>query len=410
MNCPNCGHNNRPNAKFCAQCRASLTPVVKSNMGACPQCNKQNRQDAKFCGGCGYTFTKPTHANVATQTQTPSRGSLYLGFAAIILVLISSGIFIAIRQQDGSSSDSARLAATATVEHVVTTIAATETPLLSDEPTAVLEKTTPIPKESTPAPEESTSAPEELTPASTEVSIIMTSEPVATAVSLSEETLNRALLATVQIITRIDERRGAGEASLGSGSVLTTNGYILTNFHVIGDPETGQLYNRAGRILIAISPPSLREPPQVQYIAQVVQENQALDLALLKIVSTQDGTPLPDNLGLTTIPVGNSDTVKIGHELSIIGFPGLGGDTVTFTKGTVSGFLTDTGENWIKTDAELNSGNSGGTAINRAGELIGIPSAAASETIGPPGKIGLVRPVNLAQPLIDMALRDAEEK
>jgi len=214
--------------------------------------------------------------------------------------------------------------------------------------------------------------------------------------------LERALRATVQLITPIDgERRSSG----GSGSVLTEKGHILTNFHVVGDPKTGKLYNARGTIYVAVSPADLRGAPQVQYIAEVVKSDQKLDLALLRVRATRDGKALPADLGLMTLPVGDSDTVAIGDELSIIGFPGLGGDTVTYTKGSVAGFLA--AEGWIKTDAEINSGNSGGAAINRAGQLVGIPSAAATETTRVPGKIGLVRPVNLAKGLIEWAMEDA---
>ena len=221
---------------------------------------------------------------------------------------------------------------------------------------------------------------------------------------LPSEGLDRALLATVQIIVPVDRQR---RSSAGSGSILTEKGHILTNFHVLGDVKTGRLYNRQGVIYVAVSPPNLKDPPQVEYMAELVQGDQALDLALIKIIAKQDGGDLPAYLGLTTMPIGDSDTVKIGEELSIIGFPGLGGDTVTFTKGSVSGFLED--EGWIKTDAEINSGNSGGAAINREGQLVGIPSEVTAETSELPGKIGLVRPVNLARPLIELALTDAGE-
>jgi len=220
--------------------------------------------------------------------------------------------------------------------------------------------------------------------------------------------LERALRATVQIIVPIDrERRSSG----GSGSVLTEQGHILTNFHVLGDTQTGRLYNRDGVIYVAVSPPDLKGHPEVRYVAELVRSDPGLDLALIKIRVLRDGGRLPANLGLTTMPVGDSDTVSIGDELSIIGFPGLGGDTVTFTKGSVSGFLS--AEGWIKTDAEINAGNSGGAAIDRAGQLVGIPSAASTAGASAaqtqvPGKIGLVRPVNLAKPLIEWAREDAK--
>jgi len=218
------------------------------------------------------------------------------------------------------------------------------------------------------------------------------------------EALDRALLATVRIIVPMDGER---HSSNGSGSVLTEEGHILTNYHVVGDPNTGLLYNRQGLIYVAVSPPDLRDPPQIEYVAELMQGDQVMDLALIKIIARQDGRDLPANLNLTTMPVGDSDTVDIGDELSIIGFPDLGGATVTFTKGSVSGFLTD--EGWIKTDAEINPGNSGGAAINREGQLVGVPSEAATEVVRVPGKIGLVRPVNLARALIELALTDARE-
>lgn len=218
----------------------------------------------------------------------------------------------------------------------------------------------------------------------------------------------RALRGTVQIFVPLDGE--TDRASGGSGSVLTEQGHILTNFHVIGDVTTGQLLNRDGRIYVAVSPPDLKAAPQIRYVAELVDADVGHDLALIRIRALQDGSALPADLGLTTLPVGDSDTVKIGDALSIIGFPGLGGNTVTFTQGSVAGFLQ--AEGWIKTDAEINSGNSGGAAINSLGELIGVPSAAATAGADTaetevPGKIGLVRPINLAARLIARARADA---
>lgn len=282
-------------------------------------------------------------------------------------------------------------------EAVQGTVSANATPtteLVSVVPTATLPPSTAIQISPTPATATATSAPS--TPSSTLAQL--TSTPP------SSKALDEALLATVQIIVPVDGER---LSSTGSGSVLTEKGHILTNFHVVGDRDTGQLYNHSGLIFVAVSPPDLKDPPQIEYIAELVQGDLGMDLVLIKIIATRDGEGLPANLKLTTIPIGDSDNVKIGDELSIIGIPGLGGETVTFTKGSVSGFLTN--EGWIKTDAEINPGNSGGSAINHEGQLVGIPSAAAAEIVQLPGKIGLVRPVNLARPLIELALGDARE-
>jgi len=333
VSCPSCGATNRPNARFCAQCRAPLAPGL--TMKVCPRCGQSSPMGVASCAKCGHRFASPAPPIVA-------RRVLFVGGGAIVSLLVGIVAFVAISQNHSARSalpDATPPAAGATARTPGTSAAA----------------------------------------------------------------LDRALLATVELNVPIDGER---RSSSGSGSVLTGKGHILTNFHVVGDPKTGKLYNRQGTIYVAVSPADLKGTPQVRYAAEVVKIDQRLDLALLRILMTHEGAPLPANLGLTTIVVGDSDTVAIGDELSIIGFPGIGGDTVTFTKGSVSGFLT--AEGWIKTDAEINSGNSGGAAINRTGQLVGIPSAAATETTRVPGKIGLVRPVNLARPLIEWALTDAK--
>ena len=83
---------------------------------------------------------------------------------------------------------------------------------------------------------------------------------------------------------------------------------------------------------------------------------------------------------------------------------------MTFTKGSVSGFVEDTEGTgtWIKTDTEINPGNSGGTAINSKGELVGIPTQVRFDT-EVTGKIGKMRPVNFAKSLIQFALQDAKQ-
>lgn len=226
---------------------------------------------------------------------------------------------------------------------------------------------------------------------------------VAPAVPLSADaTLQRAIQATVQVLTPQD---GVSDVlSTGSGTVINgEKGFILTNFHVVGDPDTGQYANANRTAWVALSPNGSMQPPEVRYRAEVVDGDPARDLALLRIVTDADGKRTPTNLNLATIPVGDSATVQIGDTVTVLGYPGLGGDTITLTRGTVAGFV----EGWIKTDAETNPGNSGGAAINVAGELIGVPSAgyveSGDEDARLPGKLGLIRPINAAQPLLKQA-------
>ena len=229
------------------------------------------------------------------------------------------------------------------------------------------------------------------------------STPSAPATPLSADAaLQRAIQATVQVLTPQDG--DSDVLSTGSGTVVNgAKGFILTNFHVVGDADTGQ-YANAGKIAwIALSPNGSQQPPEVRYRAEVVEADAARDLALLRIVADADGNRTSDNLNLVAITVGDSATVQIGDTVTVLGYPGLGGDTITLTRGTVSGFV----EGWIKTDAETNPGNSGGAAINTAGELIGVPSAGYVEGSNTdarlPGKLGLIRPINAAQSLLEQA-------
>lgn len=195
--------------------------------------------------------------------------------------------------------------------------------------------------------------------------------------------LERAQFATVQVL---------GSTGSGSGSVVDSRGYILTNYHVVeGESRLSIAINMSGQAV-----------PIVAYVAEVVDWNSGLDLALLRIVADGNGQQLRSSPSLTSVPIGNSDHVQLGDEIDILGFPDVGGDTLTLTKGTVAGFHEDgTGRvrGWIKTDAEIGPGNSGGMAINQTGELIAVPTWVSSEerTLG---RIGVLRPINLARQLL----------
>ncbi len=191
----------------------------------------------------------------------------------------------------------------------------------------------------------------------------------------------------------------ASDVSSGSGSLLNADGYVLTNFHVVGDTNTGKLYSREGWVLVGLNWQDSAAAPDTFYRASLVKGDPHLDLAVLHIIATDKGQALPAGLAFPYIPAGNSDSLKIGDSIAVIGYPGLGGNTPTLTRGTVSGFLLDQdnslNQGWIKTDAEINPGNSGGMAIDDSGELIGIPTQAFTGT-SVTGKISEIRPINIA--------------
>lgn len=236
------------------------------------------------------------------------------------------------------------------------------------------------------------------------VGVLALTAPFA-AQAVPREPLKNALLSTVRVAVPIEGRRDS--YSTGSGTFLSREGYVLTNFHVMGDVDRGKLYNRKGQAFIAVNPTSLKGAPAWTYVAELVKGDPNLDLALLKVVGYMDSDqPVPASLPVAVIELGNSDDAAIGDELSVIGFPGLGGDTVTFTQGKVAGFLDEDNNGvfeWIKTDAEVNHGNSGGLAIDEMGRMVGVPTAGYSD-VEAAGKISLVRPINLALPLLRSAL------
>jgi len=224
--------------------------------------------------------------------------------------------------------------------------------------------------------------------------------------AIERTALQQALKAAVLVL--VPNERGDLYDS-GSGTIMDAEkGLILTNFHVMGDPETGQLFNQDGVAAIGVMPADLRSAPVLRYLARLIGHDVALDLALLQVIGRVDdaAAALPANLGLTTLPRGDSDDLLPGDRLAVIGYPGLGGATVTYTEGVVSGFLDEDldGEyEWIKTDTEVNPGNSGGLAIDSNGAFVGVPTAGYSRA-DVAGKISLVRPGSLALRFYDSAL------
>lgn len=210
----------------------------------------------------------------------------------------------------------------------------------------------------------------------------------------------------------------------GSGTFISPTGLVLTNGHVVDDRSAE--YETLG---VAVAPRP-DQPAGLAYLAEIVAVDYALDLAVVRIVSDLDGNDVQERFPF--VAIGDSDSVKIGDEVRIFGFPGIGGDTVTFTKGSVSGFTADRsvgGRAWIKTDATIAGGNSGGLAVNATGELIGVPTIVGSgadsenfvdcrfvadtngdgkiddrdDCVPVGGFINGMRPVNLAAPLIEAA-------
>ena len=149
----------------------------------------------------------------------------------------------------------------------------------------------------------------------------------------------------------------------GTGVVISEDGYVVTNAHVIYDSVNG--YELASEISVLHGDDS--------YIAEVIGYDVDCDLAVLKIEAD----------GLTAAELGNSDELNLGEDVTAIGNP-LGLDLMnTVTKGIISGLnrnitINDKTMNLIQTDTAINSGNSGGPLINKYGQVIGINSSKMS--------------------------------
>ena len=169
--------------------------------------------------------------------------------------------------------------------------------------------------------------------------------------------------------------------SSGSGVIITDDGYIVTNNHVIANSDKVEV--------------TLNDKRTVD--AKVIGSDPSTDLALLKI----------DEKGLPFIPYGNSDAVKVGEWVLAVGNPFNLNSTVTAgivsAKGRNIHILPDQQfpiESFIQTDAAVNPGNSGGALVNTNGELVGINTAIASNTGAYTG-YSFAIPVNMVKKVVD---------
>ncbi len=180
---------------------------------------------------------------------------------------------------------------------------------------------------------------------------------------------------------------GRPTQGVGSGLILTANGYILTNRHVVEGSQTLSVELEDG----------------TSYPARLVETASDNDLALVKI----------DASGLTAARIADSSRIQVGQTALAIGSP-LGAYTETVTRGIISGLgrtvsVRDdstgrpvTLSNLIQTDAAINPGNSGGPLLDASGAVVGLNTAVSTTAQG----LGFAIPIDDARPLIDKALAD----
>jgi serine protease Do len=175
-----------------------------------------------------------------------------------------------------------------------------------------------------------------------------------------------------------ERRRGGG---LGSGVIVSADGYILTNNHVV-----------EGADKVTVSLPDRRE-----FSAKVIGTDPPTDVAVLKV----------DAKNLPVLPISDSGKVQVGDIALAVGNPFGIGQTVTMgIIGATGRAALGTGgyEDFIQTDAAINPGNSGGALVNATGELIGINTAIISRSGGNQG-VGFAIPVNMARDVMDQLVK-----
>lgn len=184
---------------------------------------------------------------------------------------------------------------------------------------------------------------------------------------------------------RFDQEQEYSRRGLGSGVIVSADGYILTNNHVIENAEEINVQFFDGD----------------EMDAEVVGTDPASDIAVLKVTAEED---------LSAIAMGDSDEIKAGEMVLAIGSP-LGQQ---FAHSVSMGIVSASGrsslglndyENYIQTDAAINPGNSGGALINLDGELVGINTAIASRTGGYQG-LGFAIPVNMARDVMEALITE----
>ena len=209
-----------------------------------------------------------------------------------------------------------------------------------------------------------------------------------TASEVYAQNVNSTVGITTSITTNYFGYQTTGAAA-GSGFILTADGYILTNYHVVESSDSIKVTTYDG----------------TSYDAQLIGYDESNDIAVLKIDATD----------LTPVVLGDSDTLNVGDSVVAIGNP-LGELTFSLTAGAISALdrpvtlSSGTTMNLMQTDCAINSGNSGGALFNMYGEVIGITNAkyssSSSSSEASIDNIGFAIPINQVRSIVESIIQN----
>ncbi len=235
---------------------------------------------------------------------------------------------------------------------------------------------------------------------------------------LTDTELDAAKAATVKIIAESHSLEDPTQefAYAGSGSIIRSDGLILTNAHVAAPESPGivETYGPEAAIanpeylLISLTDGATDTNAPPAYRARVVEADGFLDAAVIQIFANADGTELDGELALPTVQIGDSDPLRAGDDVTVLGFPAVAdsGDSITVTNGLISTVINDPNlgpRSEFDTDARIAPGNSGGMAVDNEGVLIGLPTALEFDPSGSGVTSGRIRAIDVVKDLIARA-------
>lgn len=206
-------------------------------------------------------------------------------------------------------------------------------------------------------------------------------EIVTDASNLPQSDAHKAIVKIKSYVLNSDNKLAL--FSSGSGAIIDSSGVVLTNRHVVVSENDFDGSKRETSYIICLTK-EINQEPVCKYTADLIASNEKLDVALLKINNISG---LSNKENFPYLNLSSTDSASTNDEITALGYPSIGGGTITITKGIISGEEEKYNKKWLKTDAITSYGSSGGAAIDSQGEIIGITSAAHSDKLGSLGYI-----------------------